>query len=325
MSEFSIPTGFSGAGRSGTNTGLKITDGDTIQINQSVRMLNIDTPEKRGGSFGNTESAQEKLDRARSRIESGKFDGLLIDSLKSHLLSRLTNDAAKLHFRAGDLATKGLVKSVRVRVGSFTDDLQPKLFIRAYEPYFDSYGRTLAFAAPYFLKSELPERGSPLRKTYNLEMLELGHAAHFPIFPSIPKDEDWRLAVAAAKEAWSENLGQWSEEGGGPNVLLAYEFRAALDLAMPLLKAQKNRNTKRWFEDNLAEGRAQLADLEADGWRITSISYESMIQEAFNRHCIDISSWQHVGVQEYHNVEPWARLWVWANDLNEAKAKLGVS
>jgi len=326
MQDFSIPSGYSGSGRSSNNTGLKISDGDTIQINQAIRMLNIDTPEKRGGSFGNNDTAQAKLNIARERLSSGKFDDLMIDSLKMHLLSRLDSNAAKLHFRAGDHATKALVLAMRQRVGSFSDDLQPRLFIRSYQPFFDNYGRILAFAAPYFLTSELPDFGSPERRTYNLEMLELGHAAHFPIFPSIPKPADWNLAVNAAKEAWEGRRGQWDANSGGPNVLLAYEFRAVIDLASPLLKAtRRNSTTKTWFESDLDEGLAERAALEDAGWKITEVSYDNMVREAFNRHCIDISNWQYAGVQEYHTVEPWARLWVWPDEIDEAKSALGIN
>lgn len=326
MSNFDIPTGFSGEARSNNNTGLKITDGDTVQVNQSIRMLNIDTPEKAGGSFGNANSAQIKLDRAKSRLEAGRFDGVVTAELKSHLLSRLTSDAAKRHFKAGDLATKALVRSMRQRVGSFTDNLQPRLFIRSYQPYFDKYSRILAFAAPYYLKSELPPIGSPERRTFNLEMLENGHAAHFPIYPSIPKAQDWNLAVNAAKDAWEEKRGQWEDDSGGSDVLLAYEFRAVLDLAAPLLKAKRSgSSTKNWFEDDIDEGLSQRATLEANGWEFSEASYADMIADAFSRHCIDISKWTNVGVQEYHTVEPWARLWVWPVDITEAKVALGVT
>ena len=156
-------------------------------------------------------------------------------------------------------------------------------------------------------------------------MLELGHAAHFPIFPSIPKPEDWNRAVNAAKEAWEDKRGQWHTDSGGPNVLLAYEFRAVMDLALPLLKATKrNSTTKTWFETDVNEGLAERANLEAAGWTVTETNYSDMVSEAFSRHCINISNWQYAGVQEYHTVEPWARLWVWPNEIDNAKNTLGI-
>ena len=155
-------------------------------------------------------------------------------------------------------------------------------------------------------------------------MLENGHAAHFPIYPSIPKSTDWNLAVNASKNAWENKLGQWADDSGGPNVLLAYEFRAALDLGAPLLKARKGGQRKKWYEDTIAEGLAEKDALISDGWDFTEISYGDMVADAFSRHCVDISNWQHVGVQEYHTVEPWARLWIWADDLVIAKNDLGI-
>ena len=320
-----IPTGFHGESDTGTHIGLKLTDGDTIQINQPIRMLNIDTPEKSGGSFGKAESAQKKINRAKKRMEDSLFDGLLEGGLMAYLTGKATIDAASRHFRAGKSATKALSKAMRERLGSFSDDLQPKLFISAFQPYFDRYLRVLAFVSPFYTKEELPPFGDPRRRTYNLEMLENGHACHFPIYPSIPKPQDWLLAVNASKNAWDNKLGQWSADNGGENVLLAYEFRAMLDLGEPLLKARRGSSKKEWFEDDIANGMAERAGLEADGWRFKENTYESMVAEAFSRHCIDISTWTHKGVQSFHEVEPWARLWVWSDDVTEAKAQLGVA
>ena len=43
-----------------------------------------------------------------------------------------------------------------------------------------------------------------------------------------------------------------------------------------------------------------------------------------SRHCIEIATWTHVGVQEFYAVEPRARLWVWPSDVDEAISSVGI-
>ncbi len=323
-----IPNSFSVATRNGSHIGLKITDGDTIQINQPIRMLNIDTPEKEGGSFGKADTVQKKLNLAKKRIKDGHFDGLINDGLKEFLVNKITNDAAERHFRAGKNATNALSKAMRTRIGSFSDDLQPRLFVQAYDPFFDKYLRVLALVAPWFLKKELPHRDDPRRRTYNLELLEDGHAASFPIYPSIPKNDDWLKAINASKYAWENKKGQWDEKSGGENVLLAYEFRAVLDLSLPRVVAKRGSTTRKYFEEDINQGQ-EIVELKnglvADGWEVSENDYLQMVSEAFSRHCVDITSRKIVGKQDYYKIPPWARLWVWDDNLVEAKEKLKLN
>ncbi|OLT13708.1 hypothetical protein BJF78_21285 [Pseudonocardia sp. CNS-139] len=77
---------------------LRGVDGDTIDVQQAVRMVSIDTPESKLG--GNPATAQRTLDRCRNRLESGDYDEIG-QPLREHLLSRLTPDAARRHLDAG--------------------------------------------------------------------------------------------------------------------------------------------------------------------------------------------------------------------------------
>lgn len=50
-----------------------VSDGDTPKIEQPIRMVSIDTPEK-SGYAGKPPTAQPKLDRCRQRLESVESD-----------------------------------------------------------------------------------------------------------------------------------------------------------------------------------------------------------------------------------------------------------
>ena len=114
-------------------------------------------------------------------------------------------------------------------------------------------------------------------------MIESGWAAFFPIYPSLPKDDDMNLAIAAAETAWSQKLGAWKKYGS--KVLLGYEYRACIKLGRA---------------DSAAEG----------------------IDAAFQRLCVDLRSLKIVGKVGFHRVPPPYRLWVWEKDIAEARATL---
>src|SRR5918999_2747018 len=77
---------------------LRGVDGDTINIDQSVRMVSIDTPESKVG--GSPPVAQATLDRCRQRLVDGVYNEI-DEGLRAHLLARLTPDAAQRHLAAG--------------------------------------------------------------------------------------------------------------------------------------------------------------------------------------------------------------------------------
>ena len=92
---------------------LQISDGDTPVIQQPIRMVSCDTPEK-AGYAGKPEKSQPKLDRCRSRLDSGFYPDIP-EPLCDYLIARLTPDAAEHHIDAGNRAT--LVFSPPLRNG----------------------------------------------------------------------------------------------------------------------------------------------------------------------------------------------------------------
>jgi len=143
--------------------------------------------------------------------------------------------------------------------------------------------------APWFSGSAsdpVPPRDSPARRTFNLDMIENGWAAFFPIYPSLPRNDDMNMAIAAAESAWNQRTGMWAAFGA--NVLLGYEFRACIKLG--------------------------VAPDPAKG-----------IADAFQRVCVDLRDLRIVGKFGFHRVPRPYRLWVWDKDLQQAKTDLHLS
>src|SRR5258706_14828043 len=80
-----------------------ISDGDTPNIVQPVRMVSIDTPEK-SGYAGLPEVAQPKLDTCRQRLLDGVYPAIP-DGLRTYLVDRLDAGAAAPHIDAREVAT----------------------------------------------------------------------------------------------------------------------------------------------------------------------------------------------------------------------------
>ena len=92
---------------------LRGVDGDTVDIDQAVRMVSIDTPESKLG--GSAPSAQATLDRCRQRLVDGVYDEI-DEPLREHLLARLTSDAAQRHLKAGALAGEEFTRMLAERL-----------------------------------------------------------------------------------------------------------------------------------------------------------------------------------------------------------------
>jgi hypothetical protein len=54
------------------------------------------------------------------------------------------------------------------------------------------------------------------------------------IYPSLPRNDDLNLRLAEAQVAWDEQRGAWAEFG--EDLLLGYEFRAAIKLGIKKLE-----------------------------------------------------------------------------------------
>ncbi len=298
---------------------VSTSDGDTPNILQPIRMVSIDTPEKPHYA-GNPAIAQPKLNRTRQRLQDGFYNALPLP-VRQYLIGKLTADAAQRHIDASFGASQHFDQIMADRL-TREDGGRRNLAVVPTGEIIDTYGRMLAYMAPWFAgtaNDPLPPHNDPRRRTFNLEMIESGWAAFFPIYPSLPQDVDMNLAIAAAEDAWDNRRGQWTH---GENLLLGYEFRACVKLADPIARAEKLGNQARSFF-TAAELAAERPQLLAAGWQIEEKSAADLIDNAFQRHCVNLANLQMVGRFDFHTVPPPHRLWVWTKDMAEAQADLG--
>ena len=264
---------------------IRSSDGDTLLIEQPIRMVSCDTPEK-APYAGAPPVSQPKLDRCRQRLQDGFYAALPVE-LRNYLIGKLTPDAAQRHIAAANGASARFEAITDQRL-TRPDGERRRVAVLPSGEIIDTYGRMLAYLAPWFTNTNadpLPPVGSPQRDTFNLNMIAEGWAAFFPIYPSLPRLRDMQLAVTAAERAWDGRLGAW--QAHGESLLLGYEYRMCIKLAMA---------------DNAAEG---LAD-------------------AFQRICVDVRTLQIVGKHGFPAVPPSLRMWIWEKDLVEATAALGL-
>ncbi len=156
---------------------LRGVDGDTVNIDQSVRMVSIDTPESRLG--GAPATAEATLDRRRARLETGEFDEI-DQPLRQHLLDRLTSGAADRHLTAG---ARAAAEFDRMRAQRSEIDPQTrgaKVGVIVTGEVIEENGRLLGYITPWFTPP-LPPRDDPRRRTFNLELIETDWTVFFPI------------------------------------------------------------------------------------------------------------------------------------------------
>ena len=271
--------------RTDDRTLLRQSDGDTVTIDEPVRMVSVDTPEK-SGYAGSPAIAQPKLDRCRQRIESGMFPAIP-DAMAAHLISRLDSDAARRHIDAANRASAELAAALDLRL-ALADGGRRRLAVMPTGAFLDENARLLAYLAPWYSKAELPARDDPRRETFNLQQIRTGWGAFFPVYPSLPGNDDMNRAIAAARTAWEMPLGARAEFG--EDLLLAYEYRLCVKLG----------------------GSPKEPDFAA------------LTAAAFRRHCVDLRDLSLRGRFDWADVPGWARLWIWPEDLDRARADLGL-
>ncbi|MFG2003716.1 thermonuclease family protein [Spirillospora sp. NPDC048911] len=264
---------------------IRTSDGDTPVVEQPIRMVSVDTPEK-AGYAGVPATAQLKLDRTRTRLTDGTFEHLIPAGLREHLLSRLTPHAAEDHITAGNRAS-AFFEALQERRLTTPGGTRRRTAVIPTGELIDRYGRLLAYIAPWFAGKgdPVPPRDHPDRRTFNLDMVAAGWGAMFLIYPSIPRDPDLKVLVQDAETAWNERRGAWADFG--ERLLLAYEYRACIKL-----------------------GDQKLPDPAA------------AVKDAYQRICVDLRDLRMVGEFGYHEVPPHRRLWIWKDDLNQAREDL---
>jgi endonuclease YncB( thermonuclease family) len=90
------------------------------------------------------------------------------------------------------------------------DGSKRRLFVRMADRPFDDNGRLLAYVAPNYTETERRTLTRTQRATFNLDLVEAGHAAPFIIYSSVPGELDLPLLLAAASTAVGEPRGIWA-------------------------------------------------------------------------------------------------------------------
>lgn len=207
---------------------ISATDGDTPTIQVPIRMLGMDAPELHYG--GATAKNPGKFDSALGTFLA-KSGGQLDSGLKQYLRKKLSNQPSTRHIAAGASAFTHFKKQVTARLARTSEKtgnlISPRsLFTMVSNQVFDRYGRLLAYVAPSYSAAERKKIPPAKRPTFNLQMIEDGHAISLLIFPNIPKPKDLELVRNGVRQAHQHKRGFWAER---TPLLHAYEFRWIVD------------------------------------------------------------------------------------------------
>jgi endonuclease YncB( thermonuclease family) len=273
----------------GSDRFLRASDGDTPYLSMSIRMLSIDTPEIHYPGRTNPSRHDANLAQLAAWIAAGQAP--IQTALGQYLRPKLaTGQAGTLHKQQGDQATLEFRNIVQTKL-TRPNRRNRGLFIRAADEHFDQYGRLLAYLAPKYSSQELESMSRTDRATFNLLMVETGWAAMFPIYPSIPRYPDLVLLREAAKQAYEQQLGAWAN----PLTLTGYELRMCVRLygiTKRLVNGEKLYGSKKY------------------GW--------------IERYCVDMITRKIYSPQQYHQVQPYNRIFVWPRDIVDAVARMNL-
>ncbi len=165
-------------------------------------------------------------------------------------------------------------------------------FIRVADEPLDQSNRLLAYMSPYYTSRELASMSLRDRATFNLLMVESGWAATFPIYPSLPRYIDLVILQEVAKGAYDSTTGAWAD----PMMLTGYEYRMCVKLY---------RITRKLVDSESVSTRDRY------GW--------------IERYCVDMCTREIFGPQEYYQVAPYNRIFIWPNDVTEAVGKINLA
>lgn len=282
------PEGF-GLSTLGARALVDVSDGDTPNIRMPVRMLSVDTPEVTAKSDKGAQKVDSKFEQLRDWIRDGVAP--VSQPLSDHLLPRLNQDAGTRHFEQGKAASAWFKNLVDRRLARKTGRRR-NLFVRTADTPFDNHGRLLAYVAPNYSAAELKTMSRKQRATFNLDLVESGHAAPFILFPSIPGELDLPLFVQAAVQAMDKKLGQYAD----PFHLPGYEYRMCEKLYTVTKK--------------LAAG-TPMSARERLSWR--------------SRYAFDLRDRVLHGPEDYMEVPPPYRVWLWPDDVQRAIGALNLT
>jgi hypothetical protein len=129
------------------------------------------------------------------------------------------------------------------------------------------------------------------RATFNLDLVEAGHAAPFVIYPSVPGELDLPLLLEAASAAVADRVAS----GRIP--------RRCWPMSTALW-----RSYFKWPARSSTTGRSDRGEVRS--WR--------------ERYCVDVRTRSLHGPEDYFGIAPEYRLWIWPRDLNEAIGRLNL-
>ncbi|WP_459960469.1 thermonuclease family protein [Nocardia sp. IFM 10818] len=274
-----------------TKTLIDIHDGDTPAIRMPVRMLSIDTPEVTAGSRQGAERVDEKFAQLAEWIRQRPGDVPVSRRFADYLLPKIeTGKAGTLQFTQGTLAADFAKANAAQRL-TRPDGSKRTLFVRTADAPFDTNGRLLAYVAPNYSKAERETLTREQRSTFNLDMVREGWAAPFVIVPSIPGELDLPLFLAAADAAVAAGRGIWGE----PATMPAYEYRS-VERLFAIAKSI------------IVDGKPAA---EPFGWR--------------ERYCVDMRTRVLVGPEDYFDIDPIYRLFIWPADVRDAVSRLNLT
>lgn len=274
----------------GTKKLIDVTDGDTPTIQMPIRMLSVDTPEVTARSEEGAQRVDANFSQLAHWIEEGKAP--VSERFATYVLPKLkTGTAGSLQYTSGKSASAWFKANIDQRL-TRPDGSKRSVFVRVSEAPFDNYGRLLAYVAPQYSQSELATLSRADRATFNLGLVESGWAAPFVLYPNIPGELDLPLFVDRAWHAYSSGAGQWAN----PSSLPGYEYRMCEKLHQITSRLQQGEKLK-------AKERYE--------WR--------------SRYCVDMRTRELFSPEDYTDIPPPYRLWIWPKDVVEAVARLNLT
>ncbi len=208
---------------------ISATDGDTPKVALPIRMLGMDAPEYH--YQGADQENPGKFDAAMRGFLVGA--GSQLDAgLRAYLEPRLRGKPCTRQIRAGEKALRHFeaLKRQRLDPGQRHNEkrkTERRLYIMVAQEVFDKHGRMLAYINASYNQAERKAIPPAERPTFNLQMMQEGHAVSLLIYPNIPKASDLELVQKAVSEARTAPKGFW--RAGQDRVLLPYEFRWIVD------------------------------------------------------------------------------------------------